>query len=56
MSSTWTLELTPPGGPASKLTGVPHDAVFDLLRQLMYGEADIRHAVSASAERISAAA
>jgi hypothetical protein len=37
-NSTWTLRLTPPGAPATTLTGVPQSEFRELLRSLMAGE------------------
>ncbi len=36
--NAWTLTLTPPDAPALRLSDVPHDEMYAVLRALMAGE------------------
>jgi len=38
IARNWTLVLTPEGEPATTLTDVPHDEVFEILGGMLYGE------------------
>jgi hypothetical protein len=49
---TWTLTLTPQGRPATTLSGIPHEQVASLLREVVHGDgAEALEAYAAERQR-----